>query len=919
MWRHLADSGSVAALLWEKWLPSQVKHVISAALPEGAEDAQRLVVWSALTHDIGKATPAFACQVDPLANRMRDEGLAMPLRNEMEDRRLAPHGLAGMVLLHEWLMERYGWSKRSAWQWAVAAGGHHGVPPTMADIQALTTRPRLLRWPGSEEAWRAVQWELLETCAEVSGVADRLPQWREVKLPQAAQAVLTGVVIVADWIASNADLFPYSLGAQEQSDRERVEAAWTGLALPTPWEAVTPEGDSQHLFASRFSLPAGAQVRPLQERAVLAARGTTPGLMIIEGPMGEGKTEAALAVAEIFASRSGAGGVFVALPTMATSNAMFSRVLDWLRRVPDRRPDVGRRSVQLAHSKSALNEDFRALAWAGQGSVRGIQPDAEETAELVVHQWLRGRKKGLLASFAVGTVDQLLFMGLKSRHLALRHLALAGKVVVIDEAHAYDAYMNSYLDVVLSWLGSYGVPVVVLSATLPAGRRRELVESYGATEGLESVGNARGYPLITVAARDRGAQVFEVTASGRRTDVLVEPLKDDPEVLADRLAMELGEGGCALVVRNTVDRVLETAAFLRDRFGQENVTVAHARFLDLDRMRKDTDLVKRFGPPGNGCDRPAGPHVVVASQVAEQSLDIDFDLLVSDLCPVDLLLQRMGRLHRHERGEGQCERPERLREARCLVTGADWDATPVEPVKPSQRVYQRHALLRSAAVLWPYLMAATPQERRVRLPEDISPLVQRAYGTGPAGPQTWHEEMDAAYQAYRGHVERQRAKAASFQLGGAGRDGSALIGWVDAGVGDADDTPAGRAQVRDGEESLEVLVVQRLSDGTIRTVPWLEGGRGGLVVPTESVPDPRLARIVAACGLRLPHQFSIPGIAEQAIAELEKEVIPAWQSGDSSWLAGELILFLDEDCRTRLAGYELTYQPDDGLEVTRAG
>ncbi|WP_420830792.1 type I-E CRISPR-associated protein Cse1/CasA [Actinomadura graeca] len=922
LWRHLADSGAVAALLWDQWLPVQVQDVIAASLPGGAEDARRLVVWSAATHDIGKATPAFACQVEVLADGMRRAGLDMPLRGQMDDRRLAPHGLAGMLLLHEWLMERYGWRKRWAWQWAVVAGGHHGVPPSPSQIRELAARPRLLRSPGSAGAWRDVQWELLEACARACGVDERLPQWREVKLPQPAQALLTGVVIVADWIASNVDLFPYVRKAQGSSDDQRVEAAWRGLALPRPWRAAAPGSDVAELFTSRFDLPAGARIRPLQERAVQVADGMAPGLMIIEGPMGEGKTEAALAVAEIFASRSGAGGVFVALPTIATSNAMFSRVLRWLRRLPDARDGAGAWSVQLAHSKAALNEDFRALTWADLRATRGVQPDEEGSdgaAVLLAHQWLRGRKKGMLASFGIGTIDQLLFMGLKSRHLALRHLALAGKVVIIDEAHAYDAYMNSYLDLVLSWLGAYGVPVVVLSATLPSGRRRELVEAYcGAGDG-DAAGEAAGYPLITVAARGGQSAVHEVPASGRRTEVLLEPLDDDLEVLGDRLDRALAAGGCVLVVRNTVDRVLQTAAFLRGRLGAGNVSVAHARFLDLDRMRKDADLVKRFGPPGASGDRPDGPHVVVASQVAEQSLDIDFDLLVSDLCPVDLLLQRMGRLHRHQRGEGQSDRPEGLRQARCLVTGADWGAAPVEPVAGSQRVYQRHVLLRTAAVLWPLLTGVTPAERTVRLPEDISPLVQSVYGPAAAGPLSWQPEMDAAHARYRVHIEKQRKKAEGFRLAAVGRDGSALLGWIDAGVGDADDTPAGRAQVRDGVESLEVLVVQRLADGTVRTLPWLDAGRGGCVLPTDAVPEPRLARIVAACALRLPFQFTIPGIAEQAIAELEEEVISAWQFRDSSWLAGELILFVDEDCRTRLAGYELSYHRDDGLKVTPAG
>lgn len=934
LWRHMADSGAVAGLLWDCWVPDRVQRVVAAAFGGDVRHARQLAVWLATVHDIGKASPAFACQVDSLAQVMRDAGLEMPAHKQFPDRRLAPHGLAGQVLLQEWLVDRYGWKKSSALQLAVVIGGHHGVPPSHLDIRELNIRPELIRSPDSGHRWKQVQREFLDVCAEGCGVDDYLSAWRDVSLSQSAQVLLAGLVIVSDWIASSSDLFPYFPQAASGGHRERVEAGWRGLDLPPLWQAVEPAGEPADLVLSRFRLPAGSRIRPVQEMAIQLARSmSSPGLMVIEAPMGEGKTEAALAVAEIFAARCGAGGCFIALPTMATGNAMFPRVLEWLGRVPGAAP--GRRSVLLAHSKAALNEEYAGLLRAGRQSIRGVAQDGVgsewarrgdrvvASAELVAHQWLRGRKKGMLASFVVGTIDQLLFMGLKSRHLALRHLALAGKVVIIDEAHAYDMYMNSYLDRVLSWLGAYQVPVVLLSATLPAGRRRELTEAYmGATGGgtdCAAVEEASDYPLLTAVETGRRPVMCPVQPSGRRTQVRLERVSDDLVELGDRLTGELAGGGCALVVRNTVDRVLETAAYLRRCLGAGAVTVAHARFLDLDRAAKDADLLRRFGPPGRSAGRrPVEAHVVVASQVAEQSLDIDFDLLVSDLCPVDLLLQRMGRLHRHRRGEGQCERPERLRTARCLVTGAAWDTAPVEPVRGSRRIYRMHALLRSAAVLEPYLSGTAGTGRIVRLPEDISPLVQRAYGREPLGPDGWQEAMARAAADEELHRERQRDKAQVFQLNEVGRPGRALVGWIDAGVGDADDTRAGRAQVRDSQESLEMLVVQRRADGALTTVPWLTRGRGGLELPTETAPEPRLGRIVASCGLRLPYHFSIPEVLDRAIDELEAECVEAWQSKESHWLAGELILILDENCRTRLAGYGLCYSPDDGLEVTRA-
>ncbi|MGW7071831.1 CRISPR-associated helicase Cas3' [Streptomyces sp. NPDC054855] len=934
LWRHMGDSAAVAGLLWDEWLPVSVRALMAEALPGGANDARSLVVWLAAVHDIGKATPAFACQVDQLADEMRRQGLEMRTRRQIgADRAMAPHALAGQVLLAEWLEERHGWSARQSGQFTVVAGGHHGVPPEHGQVADLFDRPHLLRTPGSSaKLWRRVQEELLEACAEEYGVRERLEAWQTVKVSQPVQVLLTAVVIVADWIASNPDLFPY-FPQETRTGEERIAAAWQGLRLPAPWRAEEPAGTAREVFASRFDLPPGAKARPVQEAAVRLAREMpAPGLMIVEAPMGEGKTEAALAVAEIFAARSGAGGVFFALPTMATGNAMFPRLLAWLDLLPAQ--EGAQRSVLLAHSKAALNDEYAQLMRSSRQRIAAVDVDGEvgrwrpsdETrsapAELVAHAWLRGRKKAMLSSFVAGTVDQLLFAGLKSRHLVLRHLAVAGKVVVIDEAHAYDTYMSVYLDRVLSWLGAYRVPVVVLSATLPSARRRQLAEAYagaggktdGAAGGFEEVDGATAYPLLTAVTPGQDPVVEGTAASSRGGDVHLERLDDDQRVLAERLAAELVGGGCVLVVRNTVRRVLETAQFLREHFGDQAVTVAHSCFVDVDRAAKDADLLARFGPPEKaGGRRPAGPHIVVASQVAEQSLDVDFDLLVTDLCPVDLMLQRMGRLHRHQRGIGQAKRPERLRAARCWVTGVDWSGQVPVPVRGSVAVYGPYALLRSAAVLLPHLEGA---RRPVRLPGDISPLVQGAYGEAPVGPAAWADAFTVAGERHAKHRAEQAGRAEVFRLDEVGRPGRPLIGWITAGVGDADDTRAGRAQVRDSKESLEVVVVQRRADGSLATLPWLAKGQGGLELPTDRPPTAAAARAAASCGLRLPIQFSHADVMDRAIAELEDLYVPAWQGKDSHWLAGQLILALDADCQTSLAGFALRYSPSDGLEVS---
>ncbi|WP_277743772.1 type I-E CRISPR-associated protein Cse1/CasA [Streptomyces sp. LX-29] len=927
LWRHMADSAAVAGKLWDDWVPGSVKAHIAGALPEGDDDARRLVVFLAGIHDAGKASPAFSCQVPALADHMRAAGLDMLSATEYgQDRRLAPHGLAGQLLLQEWLAERHGMSARASGQFAVVAGGHHGTPPEHQQIHDLQLRPRLLRHPGpSEELWRNVQYELMDGCAELAGVSERLSAWGAVRLPQTVQVLLTAIVILSDWVASAPELFPYDPDSWQPAgpvgEARRLRAAWQGLDLPGPWAPQQPEQSAEALFAERFDLPEGAEIRPVQAEAVRMARSMpTAGLLMIEAPMGEGKTEAAFAAAEVLAARTGAGGCLVALPTRATSDAMFPRLLGWLEHLPHDGP----RSVALAHAKSALNDLWAGMLQSSRRTIAAVEPEFPERVSgaqtlrpqpsgLHAHQWLRGRKKTLLASFAVGTIDQVLFAGLKSRHLALRHLAVAGKVVIIDEVHAYDAYMNRYLDRVLEWLAAYRVPVVLLSATLPADRRRALAAAYSGRSEPEALTDDipdDTYPLITAVAPSAPARTARpAAASGRRTEIALERLGDDLALLADRLESELADGGCALVVRNTVDRVLEAADVLRERFGDGAVTVAHSRFLAADRAANDARLRESFGRHGV---RPAGPHVVVASQVVEQSLDIDFDLLVTDLAPVDLLLQRMGRLHRHPR-----QRPERLSRARCLVTGVeDWQAEgePPHPVRGSLAVYRSFPLLRALAVLGPHLDGLS-----LVLPDHISPLVQAAYGDGDVGPENWAGAMRTAHDDHMRFLAEKQERAEAFLLGPVRRAGRPVYGWLGAGAGDVDDSRAGRAQVRDGDEGLEVLVVRRLRDGRLTTVPWLDGGRGGLELSRDFPPERRAAEAVAASAITLPWQFAKPWVIDRTIAELERFMVPAWQVKECPWLAGELLLVLDEDCQTRLSGFVLRYSSADGLRVSSAG
>lgn len=903
LYQHLDDAAGVAGLLVDQWVSPQALRYVSRELPAGEADVRRLVSWLAGVHDVGKASPAFAVQEPTLADHMRRYGLgASPRLASDPERSSVPHTLVGHRAVRSWLVDEVGFSTRrggTATQLASIVGSHHGVPPEHTRLRHVREHVYLA---GSGE-WDHARMVLLERATRRAGGREVLASYDGVQLSKPSLVLLSAVVILADWIASNSYLFrlePVSTldespsAAEDERTGRRVARGWAKLALPTRWQASQPTGGVDQRLRTRFGL-ATAGARPVQRAAVeAAAQQHAPGMLVVEAPMGEGKTEAALLAVEVLAYRSGADGCLVALPTQATSDAVFTRVVRWLRALPSL--DGSPVSVNLVHGKAHLNETYRGMAEHG-----GFHTVGDDAIGTVVHKWLNGRKKATLAAFAVGTIDQVLFAGLKSRHLMLRHLALAGKVVVIDEVHAYDVYMAQYLQRVVHWLGVYGVPVVLLSATLPAQRRAELLRAYdsGRTPGREStVPEDPGYPVVLGSG---GASARPVAPSTPDMSVRLDRLEDDADTLVTYLRHRLRDGGCAAVVRNTVRRVQDTADRLITEFGPERVTVAHSRFLACDRARIDRELVRRFGPPGGDIQRPDW-HIVVASQVVEQSLDVDFDLLVTDLAPVDLVLQRIGRSHRHPR-----RRPGPVGHASCAIVGVDdWEGVPVHAVAGSRAVYSEHTLLRAAALL--------VDRDEVTVPADIALLVQRAYDEQPLGPPEWQPTMQTA-QHQAAVAGRRRAEAArAFLLEEAHRGDDTLIGWTRASVGEVDEDPDSVAQVRDSGDSLEVLVVQRDTDGGLVVPDWIEEQAGSQIPLDQEVPDEQ-ARVIAACSLRLPRSLCHPGVIDDVIDALEDNRFASF--AQSPMLTGELVLVLDEHrhatVRRGAADFALTYDPYRGL------
>ncbi|MEU7324112.1 CRISPR-associated endonuclease Cas3'' [Streptomyces griseoviridis] len=508
---HMLDTAAVAERMWDGFLCRSTRREIDEVA--GGEGRGRpFFAWLLGVHDLGKAVPAFQFQWAPGAAAVRAAGLTWHEPTVARSRQRWRHEHATACLLRLFLPEAGWFEEQVDWVWPVVAG-HHGRFPAVGKASPPRKGGRQMQGTG---LWPQTQKDLLTRFTREVGFAG-LGEVEPSRVPdRARQLQLSGLLVMADWIASNENHFE---GLDQLADlsmekaRERAGTAWRELRLRGGWRRLALPGPEA--FRNRF----GHAPRPSQLLVMDAARTMErPGLLVVEAPMGEGKTKAALMAAEILAARFGADGVFVGMPTQATSDPMFDQVRSWLRAFGD---DDLASQVALLHGKRMFNKKWVEFAEGTPGGAEAAYAGVDEygcclvddlygfadgggvpSADRLV-EWFLGAKRGLLCPFVVGTVDQLLFAATRTKHVMLRMAGLIGKVVVLDEVHAADIYMSQFLKEGLRWLGQAGVPVILLSATLPPAQRQTLVEAYLAGAAgreeftCDAVPTPVGYPSVT--------------------------------------------------------------------------------------------------------------------------------------------------------------------------------------------------------------------------------------------------------------------------------------------------------------------------------------------------------------------------------------------------------------------------------------
>ena len=873
---HLIDTEKTILHLLSSYLPTDFFREINLS----KEECIRFCTFLALTHDLGKVTPAFLDKITASSDVLKQKTERYGFIAQKGDLK---HARASEILLFNFLCEEQNISTDDddarILSAAIIVGAHHGkLAENYTFWEELETHKTEYGW--NSDIWKSAQYEVITEALQKSGY-DSLQALPEVS--ETAQMALSGLLIMADWIASNQNIFPLLsiMDTPSEYPENRAELAFSNLELSAPY-APGENWKNHDFFLNRFGFEQPNEIQT--EIMNVASNMQTPGIIILESTMGSGKTEAALAAAEIMISRFNLGGIAFFLPSQTTTNAMFERLANWMMT----QSDVSPVSTQLLHSNANMNNTFKKI------KNQSFYTDNEDPdlGQLTVTDFFNRKKTGLLANLVVGTIDQLLMAALNQKHLMLRHLGITGKVVVIDECHAYDAYMNVYLDRILQWLGAYNIPVILLSATLPGKRRSELITSYSKCKNknvLAELKENRDYPLLSWS---NGESVYYKKLKCEKTmkSVSIKKIKDEDIISSIKKAMDCD--GSVGIILNTVVRAQQFIRMIQEEFPNGRILIDHSRFLLEDRLANEESIIKHVGKLSDLNDRKGT--IIIGTQVLEQSLDLDFDLLITDLCPMDLLLQRIGRLHRHDRN-----RPAGLEKATCFVLNCDPDG-----LEPGSKIIYDEYLLKRTSDLLPETML---------LPEDISILVQETYKSDVE-----NQPYEKEYEKYILDIKNSETNASANCIKKAKKSKSTFSNFhpdlhaVLENMKITDDATA-KATVREGSTSIDVIVLKR---NDARSAKIITGSNTGTVIYTDEVPAAEESEEILKQQMRLPSTFSQDWCVNDTIRELEEKTntyVPEWKH--SPYLKGELIILLDENNDTTLCGKNLHYSKELGLEI----
>ena len=854
--RHLIDTADIVQhKLWGS-IPDNITRNIVIAFNGNMKAALSCVSFLAGVHDVGKATPVFQQQADNqyydfLIRAMNNVGFMIP--SDIKASGALRHEKSSFIAVRDWL-KAHDFGIKNAPELASTILGHHGWFDNIEPYDAQSKEY-------GDGIWNNARIELLDTIAKRTGLNKFINDIKSIKFDNNVLMLIAGIIVQADWIASNTVAFPLSLTGNvdltPRQEHERLKAGWNMIHYPDKWHAQLSH---DNMLESRFGIHANMNAMQ-REMVAIASNVTNPPLIICEAEPGSGKTEAALMAAEILADRFNMNGVSFALPTQATTNAIFNRMEPWFNA-------IHADNVILQHSNAFMNKNW--MQWKHNHHAN----------------WMCNGRQSALTPFHVSTIDQFLMMALKSKHVQLRHDGFAGKVVILDEIHACDSFMKGFLMRALEWCHAYGVPVIVLTATLDDGTRNRIIQTYDG-----NAINVNSYPSITYVNGNNTVNV-SVKSTMHKTIHIDKVSRDD---LLNDVIESIHDGGNAAVIVNTVSKAQELYDKMLKTYPDMDVQLFHSRFTIQDRTNIEHDIINKYGKDGS--NRPECS-VVISTQVIEQSLDLDFDIMYTDVAPIDLIIQRSGRLHRHNHHVRQDKLIEPILK---IIDMPD----PMSNDKPSfngNKIYGRYRLMKAVESL---------QLNEFTVPDSIIGMMNQAYDGKmselDSSSAKWRETMNKSYSDYAKDMNQ-----SDFIIDEPMKN-SALTSMTEKNAGESDDDN-GHTAVRSGISSINVIAMYQNDDGSFSPI-YYDGENHHVFITDDMAFDDEM--ILYKSRVSLPFECSIHD--DEIMRQLDKinESIPEWDA--TKILSNEFALIFNDDgyAEIRINGEtrRLKYDCKNGLNM----
>ncbi|MDH5718657.1 MAG: CRISPR-associated helicase Cas3' [Spirochaetia bacterium] len=906
---HMLDVAAVARV----WLEKNEKlfelfHKLSGI---SEKSLIPLLTLSTAFHDLGKATVHFQNKIPELAKK-NDLFLQIAAEEKGFD-----HGKFGCLWIDEWREndnDFQNWTSKyqfiqdeaflKLWK---SACWHHGqayVPTDYYQMQPVDSKPS-----GKGNIFDKVflfRSELLRNICEVVLSDFQMILQNGISISPSFARLYAGFVSVCDWLGSNKENFPY-IGYIEE------------IKLKEYWKSIQGKANNALYQANLIT---NEKIKPIQKIADILGQNRQPrpvqialeksfisstSLLIVEAPTGEGKTESALFQ---FARNHGRGFYF-GLPTQASANQISGRIENFIKNILKiKEPAI------LAHGNSwlikAMNEEKKYQLNKNNA--------ADICAETELSEWFNSKKRTLLSHYGVGTVDQAMLSALNVKHGFVKLFGLAGKTLIIDEVHAYDSFMLPILEHLIRWCGFLNTSVVLLSATLPSKMKAKLISAYLNKDETESNATKNSYPLLTIvnknsAEYDKTHEIDSLDGTYIKTRkeesikiVFETHLKDNVSNIIEILINKLKGGGNILWICNTINKAQFVYSILskEKRFKDTKIRLFHSRFTKSDRLYIEKKVEALYGDEEKSSVRP-NQSILVATQVAEQSLDIDFDYLVTDIAPIDLILQRAGRIFRHERSNRNSNftKPEIL----ILLPNE------TTQIKDFAGVYDTFTVLKTIVELSIVL------DQTIQLPKMYRTMVENVYNDNIPETRcvncnnillkidniTWPKALSKK-------IEKEQ------ELEFKGRQNLIPMPTneypIDAALLSEEDNSYWTAKTRDGQESLGLILVYNMQNQFFAGDKEL----------TLKIPDKIEADMLIQMSLNTV-EISSKGFVSlaknQNTLQKDNELATSWQNkmDKTPVLKGKKILILDENKEASIsfskAEFKLSYSPITGLTLTK--